>query len=98
MTDVSHLVLGSFEPLVGEPFTINDGAVQVRLSEANSLGEGPTAELRAPFSLVFRGPAQPALEQRIHRVDHPSLGPMEIFLVPLGPDESGEACYQAVFN
>jgi hypothetical protein len=98
MTDVSHLVLESFEPLVGEQFAINDGALQVRLTDADSLGDGPTAELRAPFSLIFRGPAVPALDQEIHRIDHASLGSMEIFLVPLGPDEAGEARYQAVFN
>lgn len=55
----------------------------------------PTA--RAPFALVFRGPREPALPQRIHRREHPILGALDVFLVPVGPDGIGP-CYEAVFN
>jgi hypothetical protein len=37
------------------------------------------------------------LPQQIRRVEHPSLGSMEIFLVPIGPDASGMQ-YEAVFG
>lgn len=96
MTDLSQLVLDSFTPLVGEEFSI-DGSVQVRLTDADALGEAPTPDLRSPFSLIFRGPLEPALDQRMHRVEHPSLGVMGLFLVPLGP-EDGEARYEAMFT
>src|SRR5436309_3177 len=51
---------------------------------------------RAPFSLVFRGPLEPVLPQRIYRFEHDELGSFELFIVPLGPDESGMR-YEAVF-
>jgi hypothetical protein len=52
---------------------------------------------RTPFSLVFRGPLQPLLAQRIYRVEHDSMGTFELFLVPIGPDGVG-MCYEAVFT
>jgi hypothetical protein len=54
---------------------------------------------RAPFSLIFTGPKELPLQQRIYELEHPSLGALEIFLVPIGP-EAGTARlrYQALFN
>ncbi len=49
------------------------------------------------FSLVFRGPPQPALTQRIYTLEHPDMGKLELFLVPVGLDESGRL-YEAFFN
>jgi hypothetical protein len=37
------------------------------------------------------------LPQRIYRVEHGELGAMEIFLVPIGPDEVAHR-YEAVFT
>jgi hypothetical protein len=52
---------------------------------------------RVPFSLVFDGPAYPALEQQIYRLNHAELGAVDIFLVPVaGNAESRQ--YQAVFS
>lgn len=75
------------------------------LTEVNSLGHGPGSgtgpgevALRAePFSLVFRGPRQPILPQAIYPLDHPVLGRLEIFLVPIGYDDRGLR-YEAVFT
>jgi hypothetical protein len=51
------------------------------------------------FSLIFRGPRDPTLAQRIHPVEHPTLGTLTIFLVPIGPEgDPTELHYQAVFN
>lgn len=52
---------------------------------------------KEPFSLVFRGPRDILLEQRIYTLEHATLGKLEIFLVPLGPDKHGLR-YEAVFN
>ena len=54
-------------------------------------------ERRAPFSLVFRGPGEPVLAQRLYALDNETLGRLEIFLVPIGPDDEGMR-YEAVFN
>jgi hypothetical protein len=50
-----------------------------------------------PFSLVFSAPPSPALRQGIHRLEHPDLGILEVFLVPIGPGRDGLR-YEAVFN
>jgi len=52
---------------------------------------------RLPFSIVFRGPPEPLLPQRIYRFEHEELGSFELFIVPIGPDEAGMQ-YQAVFG
>jgi len=52
---------------------------------------------RTPFSLIFRSPPAAALPQRIYRLQHEQLGALDLFLVPIGPDEAG-MCYEAVFT
>jgi hypothetical protein len=98
---LTDLTLATFEPRLGESFRIalDEGqGVDVELVEAvASAGGGARGEgLREPFSIVFRGPYEPVLPQRIYRIEHDELGALEIFLVPIGPDESGMR-YEAVF-
>ena len=50
-----------------------------------------------PFSLLFRGPLRPLLPQQITTLEHDTLGVLEIFIVPVGPDEYGQR-YEAIFN
>jgi hypothetical protein len=52
---------------------------------------------RKPFALVFRGPPEPCLEQQIFTLDHDKMGTLQIFLVPIGPDEKGMR-YEAIFT
>lgn len=50
------------------------------------------------FSVLFRGgPKNAYLPQAIYPLEHAKLGRIELFLVPVGPDEQGMR-YQAVFN
>ena len=45
------------------------------------------------------GSADRLLPQRIYPLEHPSLGKLDIFLVPLGAEGDSEGLhYQAVFN
>lgn len=51
-----------------------------------------------PFRLTFRGgPVDAFLPQQIFTLKHATMGELEIFLVPIGPDADG-MCYEAVFN
>lgn len=56
-----------------------------------------TRQRELSFSLIFRGPLEPALRQRTHRLKHPALGELELFLVPIGKDE-GSRFYEVIFN
>jgi hypothetical protein len=91
--------LATFAPLVGHAFAItatDDTRVDAILIEAVSVSDQPVASGRVPFSIIFSGPGDPILPQGIHRLEHETLGPLDVFLVPLQP-EAGEARYQAVF-
>jgi hypothetical protein len=96
--------LSTFAQYLGQKFRIGlDSAhrLEVELIEANSLGEGPSggeeSKKRAPFSLVFRGPKDLLLPQRIYPFEHEGLGSFPIFIVPIGVDENGLR-YEAVFT
>ena len=68
--------------------------VEVRKLPA-AAGQPPRS--REPFSLLFRGPLDVVLPQRIYPLEHPDMGRFELFLVPIGPDAEGMR-YEAVFS
>jgi hypothetical protein len=77
---------------------LENDEVDVELIEATDLGPAAVvAGRRRTFSLVFRGPRDPALPQKIHSLNHAALGVLQIFLVPIGPDGVGMR-YEAIFN
>jgi hypothetical protein len=94
--DLGALTLETFEPRVGEAFAIAaPAAVELVLASAEALGEWPGG--RQPFSLTFRGPREPPLAQAIYALEHPDLGTLEIFIVPMGRDAESTS-YQAIFT
>src|SRR3954453_23212123 len=97
MPDLESLTAADFTPWRHGRFRVDaDGQrFEVELIE---VAEGSGGGLpRSPFSLMFRGGPSPPLPQRICRVEHETLGALDIFLVPLGPDEVGQR-YEAVFT
>ncbi len=72
------------------------GRLPLELVDVTGMGVKAGA-VREPYSLVFRGPAEPVLAQQIWHLSHPQMGVLEIFLVPIGPDSQG-MCYEAVFT
>ncbi len=96
-----------FDSHVGSQFTIHletGDTINVELMETKNLGSSvsPDADAnnREGFSLLFRGTkANPYLPQQIYKMQHPELGQLDIFLVPIGPEEQGTVMlYEAVFN
>ena len=49
------------------------------------------------FSLLFRGPLDVLLPQRIYPLDHPEMGRLDLFLVPVAQKKDGYR-YEAFFN
>jgi hypothetical protein len=94
------LTCESFSGHVGEKFRIVAEEVdgwELELIEATPIKTQETRHKRPPFSLVFRGPMEPVLNQQIVPLEHDSMGKLDIFLVPIGPDEDGMQ-YEAVFS
>lgn len=93
----------TFTERMGDRFRVSIDeatALDVELIDAATAASGSTLETpgkRTPFSLVFRGPPEPVLPQRIYRFEHEVLGAFEIFVVPIGRDEDGVR-YEAVFT
>jgi hypothetical protein len=73
--------------------------VEVALVEVKDLlPQGtPATDGRECFSLLFRG-GTTVLRQNTYRIDHPSLGRFQLFLVPGGADSVGAQSYVAVIN
>jgi hypothetical protein len=97
---LESFTLQTFSVHVDEDFAIallDGGELTARLIEATSRGVSPAEGLRAPFSIIFRGPAEPTLPQGVHRVRHDAIGSFELFLVPIEPDADGPR-YEAVFG
>ena len=87
-------------PPGGSPVTI-----ETELVEVTEHVDSAPGTFRAPFSVLFHGPLQPVMPQGIYRVEHEQLGTLELFIVPVGPDEPrapGQGptamCYEAVFG
>lgn len=95
------MVLAMFAPHLGETFEVDvgeDRPMPIVLVEATPLAIRTPAEIRKePFQLKFAGPGPAYLNQMIHRLRHPGLGDLEIFMTPIGRQGDG-FLYQAVFN
>jgi len=93
-----------FAPHVGCAFPVNvpDGKLEVVLAEVRVLGPKPQRLVQpgkraVAFSLIFRGPAATWLKQGTWEITHPALGPIAVFLVPVGREEEG-FLYEVIFN
>jgi hypothetical protein len=100
MPELKDVSLETFRPLIGEEFVIHvdeNAALEVTLRAANALADQASPAGRLAFSILFEGPLEPILPQRIYALDHPGLGRLELFLVPLQP-EAGKTRYEAIFT
>ena len=86
----------TFSGHLGNSFRIHpdvSSTLHLELVSATGLNEGS----ERPFSIVFRGPTDALLPQRIYRMEHEEIGAFDLFLVPIGPDEKGLR-YEAIFT
>lgn len=98
---MDELKMSDFEKLLGDAFRVEDESgetVNLVLVETALIGSDRSYSKREePFAVEFRGPSEPVLPQGIQKLAHERLGAMELFLVPVGPDDEGIR-YEAVFN
>ena len=94
---LADLTAEAFSPHLQSRFALSapGTAVDLVLAEVTKLGSRDGG--RDPFSLIFIGPGKPVLPQAIYALDHSRLGPLEIFLVPIGPRDGGMR-YEAIFT
>ena len=94
-----------FDERVGESFTLDAGqgpavGLQLDFGPGTQRSGCPRGKpVRESFSAIWCAPHSCRLPQRIYRLSHPKLEPLDIFLVPIGPDPEGRGMrMEAVFN
>jgi hypothetical protein len=94
---LAALTVDDFETRVDDTFLLPAGpqALAFKLVEVRRLGQA-TREGGA-FSLLFTTPPGPFLRQGIYPLDNPTLGQLDLFIVPLGPRDGGNG-YEVVFT
>ena len=99
---LDKLTLDDFADKIDETFNCpleDNEPVEFKLVEAaHQNTSGPAADgMRESFSLVFTAPNEYRFEQGIFPLQHPELGNLDIFMVPVG---EADDCiqYQAIFN
>lgn len=82
---------GTFRSRIGDTFHLVEGEIDLTLVDVDE--QGPSA-----FALLFEGSAESMVVQSTYTFVAPDGATMPIFIVPLGPGESGAAVYEAVFT
>lgn len=101
--DLAALTLDAARAMVGQDFhRSHEGGsdIPLRLIAAEPTELDPSAQPTPdgrPFTLFFKGPANPQLTQGMHDLNHPRHPFFNIFLVPVGQDEDS-ATYEAIFS
>ena len=87
-----------FSACLNDSFRLSDGdsTVDLTLVSVDCLGAEDSISPTS-YALVFRGPPGPALPQRMYRLAHPRHGDFDLFIVPIGADDTGVR-YEAVFS
>jgi hypothetical protein len=82
----------------GTEFTVMGSEVGISLIHVSPLviSEGDGRKFEG-FSLLFKGPKENPLEQRIHELHHADLGTLSLFLAPVGRPKVGVE-YEAVIS
>jgi len=91
-------IVQTFEGHEGETFSLPDSVppVTMTLTSVTTWGRPFDREARQPFTLLFHGPLEPVLPQAVYHLEHEAVGAIDLFLVPLGPDQDAMR-YEAVF-
>lgn len=97
-TPLEELTLAGFEAALETTLRVlpdTEAAVDLVLTEAT--GKHMQGDGGEHFSIIFKGSPVPLLPQRIYSLEHDIMGRFDLFLVPVGQDETGIQC-QAAFN
>ena len=89
----------SFAGCLQQTFQLSNGddSHPLLLISADRHAKQPDNHHPPGFSLLFQGPREPVLPQRMYRLNHDRLGEFDLFIVPIGADDEG-VHYEAVFS
>jgi len=98
---LDDVTVDTFAPLIGAkveaaPDAGGPAIVLLEVCESAPVGSSHPGGRQA-FSVLFSGPAAPALQQGLYWLRHVALGELGIFLVPIARVDGGMR-YEAIFN
>jgi hypothetical protein len=93
----AQLTKNIFEQNLNTKFWLRDGAAQPYAMDLIELADGHSTPRQEQFSLLFRGDPNYVFPQQLFPLKHDAIGDLDLFLVPVGRDETG-TFYEAVFN
>lgn len=101
MNTLAQLQSSDFRAHLNSMFSVRlDEMEPIELELVKMVEAGPKfkPEARQPFSLYFLGPVSSRyLLQHTYHLEHPQMGEIDLFLVPLGL-EAGRMRYEAVLT
>lgn len=89
--------MDTFSGHVGTRFLMHYGDSRTAELELISVSDVGSSPRQIQFSLEFQGPGDAPIAQGIYRIEHNTLGALELFLVPIGRNQTGVR-YEAIFN
>lgn len=99
MTDLSTLTVADFEPHLNTVFQLHYGQgemLEVTLIEAKARGMAEPGR-RQGFALLLQSTINDYLQQGIYHITHEVVEPMDLFIVPIGTNQTGMR-YEIIFN
>jgi hypothetical protein len=99
VTDLATVSAPDFDELSDREFArvVREGEPPVSITLVEVRAGRPRPEGREPFALTFTGPALLTLDEGIHPLTHSTMGPLDLFLVPVAADPE-TVTYEAVFG
>ena len=93
----TYLTKNMFEQNLSTRFWLIDDCLETHPMDLIQLTNGHSSERQEQFALRFRGDCNQVFPQRVYSIKHDSIGDFDLFLVPIGRDDTG-TFYEAVFN
>jgi hypothetical protein len=89
----------------GSPEGDSPASYEAELVDVTEYAANASGTFRVPFSVVFHGPLEPVMPQGTYHLEHEQFGALELFIVPIGPNEPSAPAeaptamrYEAVFG
>jgi len=91
------LSIETYRNLLNQKFSIYFGPDNEQEAELVEVADRTRSKNQVQFSLLFNAPEAAPCEQGLYELEHPEMEKTELFLVPVGKDETGIK-FEAVFN
>lgn len=95
--DIAAVRQKDFEAFLGKSGVIRAGEESMSLEVAEVSPLGHSKREGGGFSVLFRGPREPVIDQAIHHLWFSETMKLDVFLVPVG-EETQAVLYEAIFT